>query len=242
MLRPFLIIAASAVLFSGNVFANIIHFESDFDSAIDTGATIIDGSSVLAQRFGDTSLDSFGSLSGIALVFNIDGSNAEQMRLDLDTGYNNYQVAFDIETHNLFGSNHSFRMLADAPTVKSLDFGDCCNNDIDTFPFIGLRGPLVDDTPMHVEIDIDLILSMWTVSVSGVGSSSGLFANGGDVRSVRFSLAPSLGNLDPNPNVSVAIDNLVVSSVAVAVPTPASLWLCISALLALGFGRRGKRS
>ena len=162
-------------MFTGNaVAATTVYFNSDFESAIDTGTSIVDSSGTLTQVFGDLSLSAFGSMPGTVRVFNPNTESYEQARLALGGGANKYKIEFDIETQNLVGST--------------------------TSPFT---------------------------------------SSGGDVDSLRFSLSPALGGAGIDTNVSVAIDNLVVTRI----PVPAALWLFLSGSLGLlSIGRSRKKS
>lgn len=232
MIRKGLILLGSLFI-ATTAHASITYFNSDFESAIDTGSAIVDGSNVLNQVFGDVSLSSFGSLSGNALVFNPNVDSYEQVSLTLGAGAPNYHVEFDLETHNLVGSGYGFAMLADTPQVRNLNVGDCCGNSVSLFG--SSSGPVsigyfTDDTLMHVVADMDLANNLWSVSISGVGSITTTFDSaGGDVNSIRFSLNPALGGVGLDSSVYAAIDNLSVSTV----PLPAAFWLFLSGFASL---------
>ncbi|WNO11481.1 PEP-CTERM sorting domain-containing protein [Teredinibacter sp. KSP-S5-2] len=221
--------------------ASVIHFESDFDSAIDSGARITDGSYELRQGIGDV------AIAGGELEFNLGGGrDYDQVNLDLGYGYDNYRVEFDLITRNLANSGHSFSVLFDTPTVQTLNFNNCCSNRIDTYtPFasnqIGSLGSLIDDYAMHVSIDIDLLLEEWEIDISGVGNArGGFYSSGGDVNSLRFSLATAMGGISGDPSVYAYMDNLVVSSIT-SVPEPASLGLFLSSFVLLLMARKTQK-
>lgn len=214
--------------------AAIIHYSSTFENAVDAGA-IVDSGGVLTQVFGDVSLGSFGSLAGTALVFNPNVATYEQVSLTLGSGFTKYRIEFDLETQGLTGSGYSFGMLADTHEVQTLNFADCCSDNISMWsggPATTTSiGTLSDDTLMHVTVDVDLDYGYWMTSVSGVGSSvAPFYASDGDIFSLRFNLSPALGGVGLNTNVFVGMDNLVVTSV----PLPPALWLVGAGLLALG--------
>ncbi len=217
-----------ALAYSVNAAAITVHFNSDFSSATDTGSSIIDSSGTLTQPMGDLTLSAFGSMDGTALVFNPNTSSYEQARLALGAGASEYHIEFDIQTSGLVGSDYAFTMHADTPSVQNLSFSNCCSDSIR----LGSSsfGTVVDNALMHVSIDIDLINSLWTADISGVGSTTSVFSSsGGDIEALRFSLSPALGGAGLDSSVYVAIDNLYVTSV----PVPAALWLFLSGGLGL---------
>lgn len=216
--------------------ASTVIFSSDFESAVDNGATINDGGSTLNTKFGDPALGSLGSLSGRALILNPSASSSyEQVQLNLGYGASNYHVEFDLETLGLTTSDYAFTLLFDTPIVQNLNFADCCSNRIYAFDTkavnpIGTLGVLSDNKLMHVNIDVDLAQSLWSIDVSGVGSGTGgFYSESGDIKAMRLSLAPALGGAGADPSVYVGIDNLVVTSV----PIPGAAWLFGSACLVL---------
>ena len=232
------LICIISLMFVGNTFAVTVHFDSNFETAIDTGNSIVDSSGNLSQIFGDVSLSTFGSMDGAAMLFNPNVHSYEQVELILGAGASSYHIEFDILTQGLAGTGYAFTMIADTPTVQTLSFGDCCSDSIKLGNGISTSrfGVVTNDTLMHVTVDINLISSLWTADISGVGSTTTMFnSSGGDVDSLRFSLAPALGGLGLDSNVFVGIDNLVVTSV----PIPSAIWLFGSGLIGLiGVARR----
>ena len=216
--------------------AGTVYFSSDFESAVDHGSTIDDNGYTLRTVFGDPALGTLGSLNGQALILNPSAASSyEQVKLNLGYGASKYHVEFDVESAGLTTSDYSLTLHFDTPTIQNLSFADCCSNSISTFnpnavnP-IGHLGSVSDNTLMHVNINIDLDLAMWTIGIPGVGSGSGgFYSDGGDIESLRFSLSPALGGAGADPSVFVGIDNLVVSSV----PVPGAAWLFGSACLML---------
>ena len=213
--------------------AAIIHYSSTFENAVDAGA-IVDSGGVLTQVFGDVSLGTFGSLTGTALVFNPNIESYEQVSLTLGSGHSRYHIEFDLQTQGLTGSGYSFGLLADTHMVQTLNFANCCSDNISMWsggPATTTSiGTLSDNTLMHVTVDIDLAYGYWMTSVSGVGSNvAPFYASDGDIFSLRFSLSPALGGVGMNTNIFVGMDNLVVTSV----PLPPALGLLGAGLLAL---------
>jgi hypothetical protein len=222
------LLLAASLIFAGNASAITVHFNSDFETAIDTSTSIIDSSGNLTQVFGDLSLSTFGSMNGTALVFNPNTNSYEQARLALGAGASFYHIEFDILTQGLVGSDYAFVMLADTPTVQNLSFSNCCSDSIQFGS--STLGVVTNDTLMHVIVDIDLVNSLWMADISGVGSATSTFnSSGGDVDALRFGLLPALGGAGIDTNVFVGIDNLLVTSV----PVPAAFWLFASGGLGL---------
>lgn len=238
MFRFNFLVALFSVFFATSAYSTVIHFESDFDSVMNRGATITDGSYQLRRTAGY--LSTFGGQLG----FNLASGNREQVELELGAGFDNYRVEFDLITNNLANSQHGFTVNFDTPRVQNLNFNNCCNNRVSTFTpgtsnLINQIGYLEDDTPMHVVIDVDLLLDEWQIDISGVGSTRGDFnSTGGDVDSIRFGLSTKMGGINADPTVSVFMDNLVVSS---SVPEPSTLGLFLSSSLILLAVKRNRR-
>ncbi len=215
--------------------AATIRFSSDFDSAVDTGGGVSDSGYVLNHRAGDTSL-----VNG-ALEFNLAHGNYEQVSLSLGGTDKIYRVEFDLMTRNLANSEHSFSLNFDTPTVQNLNFNNCCSNRVTASnPYasdvIRMLGYLADDQSMHVSIEVNLLSSLWSIDVSGVGSGTGgFYSKDGGIESLRFGLSTAKGGTLPDPSVYVEMDNLVVVS---EVPLPATMWLLGTAIISLvGFRR-----
>jgi len=221
--------------------ASTVHFSSDFNNAIDTGSVIVDNGYQLNTVFGDP-----GLVDG-ALQFNLGGTGlSEQVGLGIfpPVSHKIFSIEFDLFTQNLVNSNYSFSVLFDTPVVQNLNFRNCCSNSISAFnpfagsPLIGGLGLLEDDKSMNVKIGIDLIDSIWTIDIAGVGSGTGgFYSENGSIERMRMSLSPALGGIDtPDPSINVYVDNLRVVS---AVPLPASVWLFGSGLISMfGFAKR----
>jgi hypothetical protein len=215
--------------------ASVVHFASDFENAVDSGASITDNGYQLTTIFGDP------SLVGGELLFNLGGAGTyEQTKLSiLNAGSNKvFHIEFDMLTENLANSGYGFGVFFDTPTVQTLNFNNCCSSTISAhnpnavFPLIGSMGSLIDNQSMHVDIDIDLISEMWTIGISGIGTSTGgFYSENGSIESMRMSLSPAHGSVTaPDSSINVYIDNLHVVS---AVPLPASIWLFSAGLLGL---------
>lgn len=229
------LITAAALVAAVNAQANITYFDSNFDSAVDTGP-ITDGPYQLSTVFGNPSL-----VSG-TLAFNLaDAANGyEQVRLNMGSSLKSYQIEFDVLTQNLANSAHSFSMTIDTPTVQTLNFNNCCYNAISTFntntssPTSNITS-LIDNAWMHVSIEVDLLQDLWSVIISRYGASYSLiddpfYSSGGGIESIRFNLSPAKGGTLPDSNINVFLDNL---SVTATVPVPAAAWLFGASLLGL---------
>jgi hypothetical protein len=189
----------------------------------------------------------FGAATDNQLVFNSPAGGYEQVKLNWPSAPisgGDYQISFDLMTQNLIDSQYSFTMALDTPIIQNLDIGGYGNwisafNPMATGPSVfGNVGHLSDDTLMHVGIDINLNQSLWTITVNGVGQYQGAFyTSGGGINDLRFNLSPWQGGAAPAPNISVALDNLQISSV----PLPGAGGLLMSALTAIAITARRQR-
>ncbi|MCB1875601.1 MAG: hypothetical protein KDH88_06460 [Chromatiales bacterium] len=231
-------------MFSGASHGGVVeHYRIDFGSPPHTvGGTPATGSgpdTVSAVVFGQPVVAaSYGPQLDETLVFNPDLETMQQIRLDLNRGYDNYRIGFDLVTDALAGSDYNFAVLLDTDVTdtKSLNFHGSVG--VRTFnptqaPLDRARilGPLSDGTLVHVEVEVDLLDNSWTASSTAFAGFSGSFDPvGTDLSSIRFSIAPWTGST-PDPTVFAAIDNIVVSSsTAPVVPTA---WLLLVGLAGL---------
>ena len=150
----------------------------------------------------------------------------------MNKGFDIYTLEFDVYTDNLRDSDYSFTVNVDTPQVQNYDFHGA--NVIKVFntnhsgPAVNAGiGPFTDQTLYHVRIDMDVQSEEWTIWHNGRLDYQGpFFVSGSDVQSLRFSFSPWLFGADPDPTVSVAIDNIRVFTV---IPEPV-----VSTLLCLG--------
>ncbi|RLA43409.1 MAG: hypothetical protein DRQ97_12825 [Gammaproteobacteria bacterium] len=230
---------------SGLTYATVIeHYNIDFSSPSHTvGSLPNTGASpdlIGWVRSGEPVVDTgFGSLSSQPLVFNPNVGTSEQIELYLGLGYDNYKLSFDIETDNLVGSLYTFGIMIDTPQTRRLDFHGSAG--IMTWtPYSGgsgMMGSLVDNQPMHVEVEIDLLGNRWTVDTGIHPIVSRYFTTSGDdVESIRFGLSPWHGSATLDPGVSVGIDNIVVTSNVI--PEPHTATFVFSALAVLVVRRK----
>lgn len=243
MLGKHFLITATYMAFVGSVnAATVTHYDIDFNAPTHTvGSTPTTGTSpdTISQiKFGQPTVESaFGSLTDTPLVFNPNISTYEQIQLDLGRGYDNYSLSFDMETANLTNSLYSFDVTFDTPNVQTLDFhggnGMRTYNSSSTQPSIfGNIGNFSDNSLMHVDISADLVNHTWSIDTGIYPTYTGTFyADNNDVRSIRFNLSPWYSGTPIDPNISVGIDNIKVTSTVV--PVPAAFWLFGSGLLGL---------
>ena len=232
------LLSLCTLMFVTQADATTVYFNSNFNSAIDTGSSIMDSGKQLQKTFGDVTLGTFGSFIDRAMVFNPNSDPYEQVSLAMNEHVNKiFHIEFDLESQNLIGSNYGFTMHVDTPQVQNLDFKNCCFNTINMWPSGGSLGTFTDNMMMHVNVDIDLIQGLWSADVSGVGSQTGAFtSSGGGIESLRFGLAPALGGAGIDTNVYVGMDNLIVTS---TVPLPGAAWLFGTGLLGIfGIAKR----
>jgi len=193
-------------------------------------------------NFGSPTIEAAG-LDGNSLVFNANTSTYEQIELGMGYGFNQYNISFDVLTNGLVGSDYNFALNVDTPQVQNLNLhgsvGLSTFNPGESAPADGgIFGSFVDNQRMRVDINVDIANSLWTVDVdNGAFYSGPFYASGSDITSLRFGLSPWIGGAVLDPNVSVALDNVVVT--ASVVPVPAAVWLFVSGLLGLlGFSSR----
>ena len=173
-----------------------------------------------------TVVSSFGSLTNQPLLFSAIGY--QQIQFNLGQGVPNYFVDFDFESHNLNPSLYAFSILFDTPSAESFY--------LHGRGYIGVppaNSPYLpgwsDDQLHHMHIGIDLATASWTFQLDGEAPATGLFpADSGDIFSMRMDLSTWYQGTTNNPNVQVAIDNVVIGS---SVPEPS-----IAILSCIGFG------
>lgn len=234
--------------FSCTTFATSIeHYNIDFNAPTNVAGqkpTVGNSSDKISRVvFGDPIVqDGFGSFSDQSLVFNTNVNTYEQIKLDLGRGHDNYKISFDIETQNLVGSDYSFNMIADTPTVQTMSFHGTGN--IKTYnPYTSFSGGKIggfnDDDFMHVDIYIDLIENTWTID-TGVWPSfvTDFYASENDIKSLRFNLSPWRGGSDLDPSISIGLDNIIVTS---EVPEPTSPLMISIGLIGLAFFIRKRK-
>ncbi|MGK7872245.1 MAG: protein kinase [Xenococcaceae cyanobacterium] len=154
---------------------------------------------------------SLGVLNDQPLVFH-DPLNPPYNQIEFKLGHqaDNYSVSFDL----LFLDNEGgFTIFFDTPTIQSLSFKP--NQQISIFqPKIDGKaikksiGTYSLGTVLKVQIDVDLILNEWSISVDNVLLYKGeFFAFSGDVMSIRF----SHGQFDRSTDGLVGIDNILIT-------------------------------
>ncbi|MCE5341243.1 MAG: PEP-CTERM sorting domain-containing protein [Planctomycetaceae bacterium] len=175
--------------------------------------------------------NSFGHISNNCLVFNPKSSTYEQIELKLGKGQKTYQLSFDIETKKLTNSKYAFTVLFDTPTVQTFSLHGMLNDIYMFNPYAGGSKrtffTFSDNSLMHIDVDINLMSSRWSIAVNqNVIGSSGFHSDTGDIRSIRFALSPWSGTAGLDNSIYVGIDNILVT------PEPATLILmCAGAFI-----------
>jgi hypothetical protein len=179
------------------------------------------------------------------LVFTADNAAGDQIQLGLGRGYDNYHVSFDLVTTRLVNSDYAFTVLFDTPQVQNMIFHGALGvrtfNATTTPPSGGgILGAFADNRLIHVEIDVDLKRSLWTIDVDSLPVFTDAFhALDSDVNSIRFDLDNWYSGSAIAPDISVGIDNIHVSSTVV--PVPMAVWLFGSGLISLAAAAGVKR-
>jgi Bacterial Ig domain len=213
------IILLSCVLL-GN--AGQIFYSVNFDSPLNqigqppvTGLRLRTPSSVV---FGSPKVvSSFGHLSRQPLRFS--GLGYQQIQFDLGKGVSDYFLDFDFETHNLNPSLFCFTILFDTPLVQNFDLhglGFIQGPPVDSSELPGWS----DDQPHHIHIDVNLFKNQWTLDIDQRDPVTGIFSSvSGDVLAIRMNLSTWRLSTPDDPNVQIAIDNILIGTSDPPAPT-----------------------
>jgi hypothetical protein len=175
-----------------------------------------------------TVVSSFGHLTEQPLLFS--GIGYEQIQFDLGKGVSDYFLDFDFETRNLNPSWFAFVVLFDTPYVQNFYLHGLGYIGVPPANSPHLPG-WTDNELHHMHLNVDLADNEWTFQLDDQVPATGPFSSGsGDVQSIRMNLSAWHANIPDDPNVQVAIDNIVIGT---SVPEPSSVALAISALGAL---------
>jgi hypothetical protein len=206
-----------------------VDFNSPLNQVGNPPVTGMGSSTPSSIVFGTPTVESsFGSLTDQPLVFSAIGY--QQIQFDLSKGVPDYFVDFDFETHNLNPSLFAFMLLFDTPYVQ--------NFYLHGSGYIGVppaNSPYLagwsDDELHHMHIAIDIPNSSWTFQIDDEAPAIGAFSSGsGDILSLRMNLSTWRQGTPDDPNVQVAIDNVVIGT-PVPEPTSMSLFYIAGGLL-----------
>ena len=188
--------------------------------------------------FGSPAVQSsVGPLSD-ALVFHA-VTTFDQIALPISVAGSQYNIQFDVLTHQLLDSQYAFSVILDTTDVgvRNTSFHGGLDA-IDVYqpsPYTDAPvGGFLDDQVYHVSMLVDFQANLWSLAVDGTQLYSN-HVNASGLTGLRFSMNPWTG-LNPTdaPGTYAAIDNVVVT----VVPEPASgvLALCVWAIsLRYGF-------
>jgi PEP-CTERM motif-containing protein len=172
-----------------------------------------------------------------ALVFHA-VTTYDQIRLPITADAQQYNIQYDVFTHNLVNSQYTFDIALDTPQVRTVALHGG-QNAIEVYqPFAGVTniGALTNDQVYHFEIRIDLVANVWSVAVDGMQRFSHAFESS-ELRSLRFTMSPWIANASDAPGTYAALDNVVVTDV----PEPSSAALALIGLV-VGLGAVSVRS
>lgn len=255
MFRNRVVVAGFLASICGGVNAGVItHYDVNFNSPIHSaGSTPVvnsNGDTPSNINFGSPMVESsYGELTDQPLVFNTAGNTSnylyDQVWFELGKGYDNYQFSFDLQISNLKDSWYQFAVLFDAPTIQNLHFNKAGRMEAfnpNTASANNFFGNYKEDELMDFDIDIDLAADIWTISLNdSVAYSGDFYSASGDISRVRFSLGKWLSGVSSDSSVTVALDNLLITSRdSVSVPEPSSLLLALMGGFGLIIGRRKK--
>jgi hypothetical protein len=176
--------------------------------------------------FGNPSVQSSVGPFTDALIFHA-VTGYDQIELPIEISSPQYEIQFDVLTHNLLNSQYSFSVLLDTPEVRDVSFNGGLNS-ISVFqPFRESNvGSFLNDQVYHLDISVDLLANLWTVSIDGTQVSSNPI-NANELDSIRFSMSPWTVGASNAPGTYAALDNVVID----AVPEPSCIALILLATL-----------
>lgn len=160
-------------------------------------------------------VSSSGHLTNQPLRFKADGF--QQIRFDLGRAVSDYYIDFDFETRNLNPSLHGFHTVFDTLVVQPFTLhGGFMPGIHDPFgvPVINWT----DNEFHHLHIAVNIATQRYLLQLDDHLPVIGVFtASHGDVFAVRMGLQPVHGAAVDNPDIQVAVDNIVLGT---TVPPP----------------------
>ncbi|MEB3210689.1 MAG: hypothetical protein VKL39_05020 [Leptolyngbyaceae bacterium] len=197
--------------------SRVIHYDVDFDTDdVGTAPTFgVDSSTPSRIVFGTPTVEpSLGDLKTQPLVLR-DPSGYDQIRFDMQQGYDNYSLSFDLLVQNSAGE---LTVFFDTPTVQNLYFES--DGSISIFQPLEagyavnqVIGSYQTNQVLDINIDVDLSTDEWSIFLDETLIHRGSFRDSEDLRSIRF----SHGQFSTSSNGVVGIDNILISS---RVPAP----------------------
>jgi hypothetical protein len=199
--------------------SRVIHYDVDFDADdVGTAPTFgVDHSTPSRIVFGTPTVEpSLGDLKTQPLVLR-DPSGYDQIRFDMQQGYDNYALSFDLLVQN---SSGELTVFFDTPTVQNLYFES--NGSIRIFQPLEagyavnqVIGSYQTNQVLDVNIDVDLSHDEWSIFLDETLIHRGRFRDAEDLRSIRL----SHGQLSTSSDGVIGIDNILISS-QVSEPSP----------------------
>jgi len=153
-------------------------------------------------------------------------------RLPITLAAPQYDIQYDVLTHNLLNSKYGFIVTLDTPDINSVTLHGGLNKiDIyQSFPYT-LADPVsfLNDHAYHFDISVDFAASSWALSVDGAQIFAGPFSGSG-LQDIRITMAPVFGGASDAPETYAALDNVIITAVpepsfAALLSLPLLLWL-----------------
>jgi hypothetical protein len=162
----------------------------------------------------------------------------DQIELPLGAAAPQYDIQYDVLTHNVLNSKYGLTVTLDTPNINSFTLHGGLNKvDIyQSFPYT-LAEPVsfLDDHVYHFDVSVDFAAGSWSLNMDGAQIFAGPFS-GADLQDIRITMAPVYGGVSDAPDTYAAIDNVIIT----AVPEPsAGALVGLGLLLWLSSFRRG---
>jgi len=221
-MNPYKIIVLAAMAFAANSQAATQLYNLDFTPPEVGNYTTIFGNPTVVHSVGPFT---------DALLFHA-VTTYDQIELPITLAAPQYDIQYDVLTHNLLNSKYGFIVTLDTPDINSVTLHGGLNKiDIyQSFPYT-LADPVsfLNDHAYHFDISVDFAASSWALSVDGAQIFAGPFSGSG-LQDIRITMAPVFGGASDAPETYAALDNVIITAVpepsfAALLSLPLLLWL-----------------